>query len=237
MAAEQNLELKVGVFVLIALIVLTGFVFLISDISFFKPGMTLKVTFGFANGLKKAAPVRVAGVDVGKVQDIRIFYDSTSQKTRVEITAWIGGDTKIPVDSTAWINQLGLLGEKYLEIIPGVNHISFLKNNDQMVGDDPIAMEELAEMGRKIAKKFESSIDNINQAVNTEQGRKDLKDLLANSRQISDSLNSVLLRVKDGQGTVGKFLYDDRVYNDIESFAADIKKNPWKLLFKAKEKK
>jgi hypothetical protein len=45
------------------------------------------------------------------------------------------------------------------------------------------------------------------------------------------------LRVKDGQGTVGKFLYDDKMYNDLESFAADIKKNPWKLLFKTKEKK
>jgi ABC-type transport system involved in resistance to organic solvents, periplasmic component len=118
MAAEQNLELKVGIFVLIALIVLSGFVFLISDVSLFRPGMSLKVVFGFANGLKKAAPVRLAGVDVGKVLDIRIFYDNQAQRTKIEVSAWLTGDTKVPVDSTAWINQLGLLGEKYLENYP-----------------------------------------------------------------------------------------------------------------------
>ena len=226
-----------GIFVLIALIVLSGFVFLISDISLFRPGINLKVIFGFANGLKKAAPVRLAGVDAGKVMDIRIFYDSQTQNTKVEITAWLTGDTKVPVDSTAWINQLGLLGEKYLEIIPGKNYTSFLKNNDKLVGEDPIAMEELAEMGRKIGKKFESSIDGFNEAVNNDVGKKNLKELLENAKQISDSLNTVLLRMKDGQGTMGKFFSDDKVYNDLEGFASDIKKNPWKLLFKAKEKK
>lgn len=237
MAVEQNLELKVGIFVLIALIVLAGFVFLISDISLFKPGWNLKVVFGFANGLKKAAPVRVAGVDAGKVSDIRIFYDSQLQKTRVEITAWLNGDAKVPVDSKAWINQLGLLGEKYLEIIPGKSPSSFLKNNDQLVGEDPIAMEELAEMGRKIGVKLENSIDGLNEVVNTPEGKKDLKEMVSNFKQISDSLNSVLLQIKDGQGTIGKLMYSDAIYNDLESFANDIKKNPWKLLFKTKEKK
>lgn len=237
MAVEQNLELKVGVFVLIALIVLTGFVFLISDISLFKPGWNLKVVFGFANGLKKAAPVRVAGVDAGKVQDIHIFYDSKLQKTQVEITAWLNADSKVPIDSKAWINQLGLLGEKYLEIIPGSNNVSFLKNNDQLVGEDPIAMEELAEMGRKLALKLEDSINGFNEVVNTPDGQKNLKEMVSNFKQISESLNSVLLRIKEGEGTIGKLINDETIYNDLESFAADIKKHPWKLLFKTKEKK
>jgi phospholipid/cholesterol/gamma-HCH transport system substrate-binding protein len=237
MAVEQNLELKVGVFVLIALIILTGFVFLISDISLFKPGKTLKIVFGFANGLKRAAPVRLAGVDVGKVMDIRIYYDTNLQKTRVEILAWINGDAKVPVDSKAWVNQLGLLGEKYVEIIPGKNYTSFLKNNDQLVGEDPIAMEELAEMGRKIALKLENSIDGFNEVVNTPEGQKSLKAIVENFKEMSDSANTVLTRMKDGQGTVGKLFYDETIYNDLEGFASDIKKNPWKLLFKTKEKK
>ncbi len=237
MAVEQNLEFKVGIFVLIALIILTGFVFLISDVSFFKPGMNLKVDFGFANGLKKAAPVRLAGMDAGKVQDMRIFYDSQSQQTRVEVLVWVNSDAKIPVDSQVWINQLGLLGEKYVEIIPGKNYTSFLKNNDQLVGQDPIAMEELAEMGKKIAIKIERSIDGLNEVANTPEGQKSLKEIVENLRQISGSLNTVFLRIKEGQGTVGKLLYDEKIYNDLEGFAEDIKKNPWKLLFKTKGKR
>ncbi|MDP2939593.1 MAG: MlaD family protein [Candidatus Omnitrophota bacterium] len=237
MAVEQNLELKVGIFVLIALIVLSGFVFLISDISLFKPGWNLKIIFGFANGLKKSAPLRLAGVDMGKVQDIRIFYDSNLQKTRIEILAWLNADAKVPVDSKAWINQLGLLGEKYVEIIPGKNYSSFLKTGDQLVGVDPIAMEELAEMGRKIALKLEDSLEGFNEVVKDEVNRKSLKEMIENLKNLSDSANTVLSRVKDGQGTVGKLLYDEKIYNDLESFAEDIKKHPWKLLFKTKEKK
>jgi hypothetical protein len=36
---------------------------------------------------------------------------------------------------------------------------------------------------------------------------------------------------------MGKFFADEKVYNDLEGFASDIKKNPWKLLFKTKEQK
>ena len=112
MAVESNLELKVGTFVIIALILLCIFVFMISDISLFKPGWNLKLIFGFADGVKIAAPVRVAGVDMGKVKEIKMFYDTKEKKTVIEILVWLSSDAKVPVDSRAWVNQLGLLGEK-----------------------------------------------------------------------------------------------------------------------------
>jgi phospholipid/cholesterol/gamma-HCH transport system substrate-binding protein len=198
MAVESNLELKVGTFVILAIILLCASVFMISDISFFKPGWNLKLIFGFADGVKLAAPVRVAGVDMGKVKEIKMFYDTREKKTVIEVLVWLKSDAKVPVDSRAWVNQLGLLGEKYVEIIPGKNYTSYLKDGDQLVGEDSISMRELGEMGRGIAA----------------------------------SLNDIFSAVKDGQGTVGKLLYDDSIYKDLQGLTSDLKANPWKLLRK-----
>ena len=60
MSKESNLEIKVGAFIFIALILLTWFVFSINDASSLKEGNSYKVIFGFANGVKKNAPVRTS---------------------------------------------------------------------------------------------------------------------------------------------------------------------------------
>jgi phospholipid/cholesterol/gamma-HCH transport system substrate-binding protein len=232
MAVESNLELKVGVFVIIALILLGIFVFLISDISFFKPGWNIKLIFGFADGVKVAAPVRVAGVDMGKVKEIKMFYDTEEKKTVIEILAWLKSDAKVPVDSKAWVNQLGLLGEKYVEIIPGENYTSYLKDGDQLVGDDSISMRELGELGRKIAAKLDESIAGFNEVLKDEKTRTSLKDLLANLAGTTESLNVIFAKIKNGEGTVGKLLYEDAIYKDLEGLTSDLRKNPWKLLRK-----
>lgn len=49
---------------------------------------------------------------------------------------------------------------------------------------------------------------------------------------LTDSVNVVVNRLKNGEGTVGKLLTDDKVYNNLEAFTEDIKNNPWKLLNK-----
>ena len=51
------------------------------------------------------------------------------------------------------------------------------------------------------------------------------------------NLDSGIAKIMNKEGTLGKLLYDDRVYNELEAFVADVRKNPWKLLIKTKEKK
>src|SRR5437867_6361534 len=146
MSRESNLEMKVGLVVIVGFLALTVFIFSISDFSAFEKGRTIKIIFGFANGVKKSAPVRFAGVDSGLVKDINVFYDRKDGKTKVEIIAWLKGGTEIPKDSKVCINQLGLLGEKYIEITPGVDTEKILEENDTMIGEDPIPVEKLSSM-------------------------------------------------------------------------------------------
>ncbi len=66
-------------------------------------------------------------------------------------------------------------------------------------------------------------------------GEGTLGKLLVDETLYND-LVTIFGRIKEGEGTIGKFLTDDAVYNNIEEFTADIKAHPWKLLSKGKTK-
>lgn len=200
---KSKLELKVGIFVFTGLIILVFFVLMIGKFKTWTSGHKIKVVFGFVNGVKLGAPVRFAGVDVGEVKNIDFVVDPAESKTKIKIVCWVDDKTKIPVDSVAWVNTLGLLGEKYIEIMPGKNYVKFLAQDEELIGEDPVPMQEVTRLAKSIAYNLEAGI----------------------------------LNIREGKGTVGKLLFDDTLYNDLESFANDIKKHPWKLLWKTKENK
>lgn len=209
MTMRSRLELAVGIFIIIGLIVFVSFVFLIRDFQIIKPGYRFDIVFGFANGLKISTPTRLAGVDVGEVQGIKIFYDPVVSQTKVRVRVWVKADSNIPKDSQVWINTLGLLGEKYIEIIPGKNYDSLVKEGDVLAGEDPVAMEEITEKTKELVLKIEESVN---------------------------GLNYVLEKIKAGEGTIGKFVNDETVYKNIEEMSDDLRRHPWKLFRKTKEK-
>jgi phospholipid/cholesterol/gamma-HCH transport system substrate-binding protein len=240
---KSNFELKVGIFVFIGLIILSIVVFSIGDIHIFETGYTVKLTFGFANGVEVAAPVRLAGVRVGEVKALEVVFDEELGKTRVELLAWIQKGTRIPKDSYAHINNLGLLGEKYVEITPGKDYVQVLCAGDVLVGTDPISMEKVTELGYKVAIKLDQTVEAINRIVSDEEIKLSLKRSLENTelftqdlKALTESANAILDKVKSGEGTVGRLLSDDSLYNSLESLVEDLKRHPWKLFYRPKEK-
>jgi len=199
----RTLEVKVGIFIFIALIILFIIVFSIGDFSVFEKGYRIRVSFGFANGIAESAPVRLAGVDVGDIEKIEIFYDEEAARTKISLHVRITRDVRIEKDAIARINTLGLLGEKYLEIVPGTGKAGFLEDGGSLIGEDPISVEALTN----------------------------------EMKELADSASVIVERLKEGKGTVGKLLVEEKIYNDLESFVADIKANPWKLLHKTRERK
>src|ERR1039457_1754221 len=105
MSRDNGLELKVGSFVLLALLALTFFIISVSDLSIFEKGHHFQVVFGFASGLREAAPVRLAGVEVGLVKKLEVFVDEADgRKTKVRVKIWIKDGISIPADSNITIN-------------------------------------------------------------------------------------------------------------------------------------
>ncbi len=228
MSRESHLELKVGSFVLLALVVLCYFIFSISDFSFMDKGRPMQVVFNFANGLKDAAPVRLAGVDAGIVKRLEVFTDEAdAKKTKVRVGLWIRQDVQIPADSQVTINQLGLLGEKYVEIIPGQS-AEYLTENSLVVGKDPIPVEKVTEHVNNLADKLEVTMDRVNSSILTQKNSESLEGALSN-------LHELMAKMNKGQGTVGKLLTDEAVYKNLEELTLDLKSNPWKLLYRPKK--
>ncbi len=227
MFRESSLELKVGGFVLLALMSLTFFVVSISDLSFIKKGHSFQVIFGFANGLRPAAPVRLAGTEVGIVKSMKVFIDE-HKRTKVRVNVWLEEGTHIPLDSTITINQLGLLGEKYIEIMPGLS-TEFYKNDSVIMGKDPVPIEKITEQVAVITNKLENTIDGINNGILTEKNKKSLADTL-------EAFEIMANNIKNGRGTVGLLFTDESIYKNLDELTADLKLNPWKLLYRPKEK-
>lgn len=196
---RTKLELKVGIFVFFGLLILVVFILSIGGFKSWTQGYRVKINFDFINGVKIGAPVRFAGIDVGDVKKINFIF--LPEGPKVEVTAWVKKDIKIPQDSTVWVNTLGLLGEKYIEIMPGKDWKNIVAQGRPINGRNPVAMHEVAELVKNMANDFEA----------------------------------IMAKIKNGQGTVGKLLTDDSIYNGMESLVLDLKKHPWKLFWKGKE--
>lgn len=234
MAKENNVEFKVGLFVLIGLLALTFFIFSISDSSVFEKGKSLNVIFSFANGLKKSAPVRVAGVDQGIVRNIKLFFDREDSKTKAIVELWLKKDAVIPFDSTVLINQLGLLGEKYIEIIPGEDTRNFLAEGQTIVGKTPIMQEVISDRVMEITAKLDKTIAGANRIIADENNAASIKTALANLSDLSGNMKDITGNVREGKGTVGHLFYDEGLYDDLHTLTSDLKQNPWKLLYRPK---
>ena len=92
---KTKTELKVGVFVFIGMVILAVFILSLGKVRTWASGYQVNFMFNFINGVKKGAPVRFSGVDVGEVKAIKFFYDSKEAKTKIRITCWVDKDVKI----------------------------------------------------------------------------------------------------------------------------------------------
>ncbi|MBI4974219.1 MAG: MCE family protein [Candidatus Omnitrophica bacterium] len=163
----KTFELKVGIFVLIGAVILFLIVFSIGDINLIKSGYHINVVFNFAAGIGPSAPVRLAGVGIGEVEGIRLFYDEKDKRTKAILSAWIQQDARIEEDARATVNTLGLLGEKYLEIIPGTSGKRILKDKDTVVGKDPVAMEKITENLAELSDSVKVVVDRLEKGEGT----------------------------------------------------------------------
>ncbi len=200
---KTKLELKVGIFVFIGLVILVIFILSIGGFKTWSSGYHINLSFNFVNGVKVGAPVRFAGVDVGEVKRVKLEFLPEENRSNVNLEVWIRNNIKIPTDSSVWVNTLGLLGEKYVEIMPGKNYAVVVKTNECLVGVDPLPIHQI----------------------------------FNNAENILRNLNDGISKIRNKEGSLGKLIYDDAIYNELQALVTDVRKNPWKLFIKTKERK
>ncbi len=234
---KLDLEFKVGIFVAIGIAIFIAMIFSIGSLRTFEERYSLKICFDFANGIQISAPVRLAGVQVGEVQDINIAFDAKNQKTVVELTILLNKKARIEENAEAFINTLGLIGEKYVEILPGTPGRRFYAAGEMMTGRNSVPVEKLTEKGYEIASGLNETVKHLNKVIGDEETQVAFKATMLDLRKFMSSANVVMDKVKAGEGTVGKLFMDEGLYKELEDFIKDLKAHPWKLLSKPRGEK
>jgi len=332
---ERDLELKVGLLVLCGAAILGAFFYILGDFSL-GPGYHLYVDYEFSGNLRAGAPVKVAGIKVGRVVDVSLhggeLDERSGRRVQVRIKVWVQERVAdvIREDAEFFVNTSGVLGEQYLEIVPGSRERPALAPDSIAIGVDPprtdliiarayefldavtpvltenraliadllgdsarlvhelnlllaenhdaigkllVSADRLASEGadllhsvrvglgdprilRTTLVDLDGAIVHADQAVVAltprairlaDEGLRltglltdervlhtvgGVDDLVVRAVRILDESMGLLVDVRAGKGTVGQLVARDELYADIREMVRDLKRNPWKLIWK-----
>ena len=111
---RANLELTVGIFVLLGLACLAYLAVNLGKIEIYGRGYQIFANFDNASGLKSGSAVEVAGVKVGRVSSVQLTKDFQAR-----VGLMLESRLKIHQDAIASIRTKGIIGDKYLKLSPG----------------------------------------------------------------------------------------------------------------------
>ena len=130
-------EIIVGASIVISLFLLIfGYVYL-REIPVRQKGYEVFMIFNNVTGLESGDAVTVAGLKVGRVQEMEL------NNSHVSVRVWLNGEVPFSYDSRAMIRSIGMIGEKYIDLMPGSGE-RMLKDDDTVVGD---YISDLADAG------------------------------------------------------------------------------------------
>jgi phospholipid/cholesterol/gamma-HCH transport system substrate-binding protein len=282
--AKLSAEAKVGLLVIVGSVVLVFMTFAVGKYQFGeKKGYILEAVFDSVAGLDTQASVRMAGVKIGIVETVEL------DDSRAKVILRINPDVHIQRGTEAMIKTMGLLGEKYVEFVPGkttqlrkmppeasayygkgervqatispsdvdklVNQLSSISDDikqvtaslSQVFGSErgTRSMEDILHDLRETManiKDFSSTLQTdgselvvrINELVAKLDGvvgenRDNLKVTMENIKEASKSaelalasLENTSRKIERGEGTIGKLVNDESMYNNIDSAAKGI---------------
>ncbi len=187
-------EIRAGVFLLLSFVILTVMIFAVSDIqSLFKKKKEVRVLFQFSDGIEKNASVRLSGIKVGKVSDIRVAPELGD---KVELTLSVFSDTVIRRDTKAAIKTLGLVGGKYVELTGGSPQSPLLEQGGVIIGEESFKMEDLTKTALDVVNKLKNIATNIDAMLGDPAFTKSLRTTVANLQDVSANIK-VMTSSKD----------------------------------------
>jgi phospholipid/cholesterol/gamma-HCH transport system substrate-binding protein len=192
-------EIKVGITVFLAMVVLIGVILVVGRFNFFEKGYTFSLIFNFVSGLKPKTGVYLAGIKVGYVQDVEI--KEKNGKNFVLVKIWLPEKIKIRKNAHFYINTLGLMGEKYIDIAQGTDDTPLITPGEVLRGKDPV---HYALLGAKIEKISHELHNLVKRLAGDEKARSKIKEVIENTVQITRQLNKILDDQHLG-GVVGDF--------------------------------
>lgn len=182
-------ELRVGIFVLVGLFILILAIFYVTGSGFWGPKYTLRTYLPEVDGLESGAPVQLDGVPIGNVDTVRLNEHPSMPEESVIVTFRVDKrfQSEIRTDSTASLMTQGLLGDRYVAVTRGFKG-TVIPANGIVPGQEKNPMQQIEERGA---------------------------DVMRNLQELSQDLGKIVSDIQKGNGTLGKFLTDPSMFNNL----------------------
>jgi phospholipid/cholesterol/gamma-HCH transport system substrate-binding protein len=249
----HSIERKVGFFFVIALLVLGIMLEIGEKWNPFDKKTVYKTYLSTVTGLKVGDPVRLAGVNVGKINAIEV------KDHNVEIVFEVAPGTKIKTDTVASLKLTNLLGGQFLSLSFGSESAAPLAEGETVKGKDTANIDVIVDTVNEAVKDARVLINDINKNQNEvmkkvslilDDNRANLADSIANFRNITakidrgdgslamllndkklyttltsagDNINAIAMKINSNDGTIGKLVNDPEMYNELKSAVVEMK--------------
>lgn len=217
-------QLRVGLFVFVALLLLAVFIFYATGGgAFFAPQYKLKTYLRDVSGLKAGSPVRLAGVEVGIVERVLLAEGRPDPQQTVEVQVRVGQayENYIRDESEAYVTTEGLLGEGVLEITAGFSG-ALLKEGAVIRGSARPGIKEVVYNAGVMTDHLKDLIGGISRGEGT-LGKLIRDDTLYRRIDgIAQNVRDMTAHARAGQGTVGKLIMTDELYQKVDRTAGRV---------------
>ena len=209
---KNSLETRLGIFVALAVISAVVIIEMLGGPEHFMRGNKFYAMFNSVQELKVGDRVKMAGVEIGRVEKIEL----AENQAKVKVTLKVRTNSGVKTDSTASVKFTGLMGQNFVAIdfgspsAPPAADGTVLNTAEQPdLSSIMVKLDNVATGVENLTKTFTG--DQINNLLGPftdflKANKDPLTASIANMRNISSQIAS-------GQGTVGKLIYDDSLYN------------------------
>ncbi len=216
---KNSLETKLGFFVAITVCAAVLIIETLGSADLFSRGKHVSALFDTVQDLKVGDRVKMAGVEIGRVEKIEITDEKVSVTMKLKL------DANVKTDSKAIIKFTGLMGQNFVNISfgapdsPKAEEGAVLETAEQPDLSAIMAKLDAAAGGiQNLTKSFTG--DKIDNLVGP------LTDFIKqNSAPITatiSNIKNVTSQIASGQGSVGKMIYDDTLYNTALSTVSNL---------------
>lgn len=217
-ASEKRLQLKVGLFVVAAIVAALGVVMLLGKKRHvFEGRTTLHAKFADVAGLRVGAPVWLSGVNVGTVTQIS-FGPLEDKKVRVNLEIARKMLTRVRRDSVARIDSQGLLGDKIVEISIGTPDSPEIEPGGEITTVPPADIGQMMAQAGEILEKIKVVADDAAQMAHALADPK----TVAGFRGSLESIRTLLKQVERGPGLAHALFYDGKTEKDLQHLASEL---------------
>lgn len=183
---QTSTELKVGIFAIVVIIFLSYMTFKVGGLPFiWEKGYRLSVEFDDISGLDEQSRVRIAGVEAGIVEKIRL------ENGKAKVTLLMSPDIRIYSDAKAALKMSGLLGDRFLAVSTGSPDKPLLKNGDTILITEHAAdIDSLANQLTSAANEIGELTRNIRDIFG-EQEREALRSSIRDLQYVTKNLREI----------------------------------------------